>query len=338
MSPPAARILFVYSRESSFVAIDRNVLSERWAVRDWRQQGPLVNLAALARAVRGSDLVFGWFASWHTFWPVTLAWILRRPSVLVIGGYDTANLPEIPYGIQGRPVMGRVSRWVMRKATRLLANSAYSRAEAQQNAGIDPERVTVVHHGVPDPFGELPAGERERMALTVGIVDQRNVARKGLGAFVQAARLLPDVQFVVAGRWDDAAADELRASAGENVTLTGWVEEEVLNRCYRSASVYVQASAHEGFGLSVAEGMLAGCIPVTTRAGALPEVVGDVGIQVDGQDPATLAGAIALALERGPDERAAARERVLRCFPLELRRAGVQALVQEALTAGSGRT
>ena len=337
MSPPAARILFVYSRESSFVSIDREVLSERWTVRDWRQQGPLVNLAALARAVRGSDLVFGWFASWHTFWPVMLAWIFRRPSVLVIGGYDTANLPEIPYGIQGRPVMGRVSRWVMRRATRLLANSAYSRAEAQRNAGIDPARVTVVHHGVPDPFGQLPAGERERMALTVGIVDQRNVVRKGLGAFVQAATLLPDVSFVVAGRWDDAAADALRESASDNVTLTGWVEEEVLNRYYRSAAVYVQASAHEGFGLSVAEGMLAGCIPVTTRAGALPEVVGDAGVQVDGQDPATLAGAIARALDRGEGDRAAARERVLRCFPLELRREGVQALVQEALSAGAGR-
>jgi len=338
MSSPAARILFVYSRESSFVSIDRNVLGERWAVRDWRQQGPLVNLVSLARAVRGSDLVFGWFASWHTFWPVTLAWVFRRPSVLVIGGYDTADQPEVPYGIQGRPVMGRVSRWVMRRATRLLANSAYSRAEAQRNAGIDPERVTVVHHGVPDPFGELPGGERERMALTVGIVDRRNVARKGLGAFVQAARLLPDVRFVLAGRWDDEAADELRESASDNVTLTGWVEEEVLNRYYRSASVYVQASTHEGFGLSVAEGMLAGCIPVTTRAGALPEVVGDVGIEVDGQDPGPLADAIARALDRGDDERAAVRRRVLRCFPLELRRAGVQALVQEALAAKAGPT
>jgi glycosyltransferase involved in cell wall biosynthesis len=337
MSPPAARILFVYSRESSFVAIDRNVLSAQWAVRDWRQQGPVVNLVSLARAVRRSDLVFGWFASWHTFWPVTLAWLFRKPSVLVIGGYDTANLPDVPYGIQGRPVMGRISRWVMRRATRLLANSDFSRTEAQQNAGIDPARVTVVHHGVPDPFGELPAGGRERMALTVGIVDRRNVGRKGLGAFVRAAKLLPDVSFVVAGRWDDAAADELRASASANVTLTGWIEEDVLNHYYREASVYVQASAHEGFGLSVAEGMLAGCIPVTTRAGALPEVVGDVGVQVDGQDPAGLADAIARALDRGEDERAAARERVLRCFPLELRREGVQALVREALSAGAGR-
>ena len=128
--------------------------------------------------------MFGWFASWHTFWPVTLAWLMRKPSIVVIGGYDTANLPEIPYGVQGRGLMRLVSRWVMRRATRLLANSNYSREEAAANAGVDPSRVTVVHHGVPDPFGELPQGERERTALTVGIVDRRNVVRKGLGTFV----------------------------------------------------------------------------------------------------------------------------------------------------------
>jgi glycosyltransferase involved in cell wall biosynthesis len=224
-----------------------------------------------------------------------------------------------------------VSRWTMRRATHLLANSEYSRTEAARNAGVDPARVTVVHHGVPDPFGELAPGPRERMALTVGIVDRRNLVRKGLAAFVRAAALLPDVVFVVAGRWDDAAADELRDGAPPNVTLTGWVEQEVLHDYYRRASVYVQPSAHEGFGLSVVEGMLAGCIPVTTRAGALPEVVDGVGVQVDGQDPAALAAAIEQALAGGDEERSAARDRVLRCFPLSTRRAGVHGLVERAL-------
>jgi hypothetical protein len=63
----------------------------------------------------------------------------------------------------------------------------------------------------------------------------------------------------------------------------------------------------------------------------LPEVVGDVGVQVESQDPAQLAAAIRRALESSDDARAAARERVLRCFPLEVRRAGVQRLVAETL-------
>ncbi len=153
-----SQILYVYSREPSFVAIDRSLLEERWTVRDWRQRGAGREPDPARRAVARSDLVFGWFASWHTFWPVTLAWIMRKPSVVVIGGFDTARMPEIGYGLQQRGVMRQVSRWVMRRATRLVTNSHYSRAEAAANAGVDPARVTVVHHGVPDPFGELPAG------------------------------------------------------------------------------------------------------------------------------------------------------------------------------------
>ena len=85
------QILFVYSRDSTFVEIDRELLGRRWSVRDWPQPRALVNVLAVAAAVRRSDLVFGWFASWHTFWPVTLARLLGRPSVVVIGGFDTAS-------------------------------------------------------------------------------------------------------------------------------------------------------------------------------------------------------------------------------------------------------
>ncbi len=325
------RILYVFARESSFVAIDRALLGERWNVAEWRQQGPVVNVFRLVREVARSDLVFGWFASWHTFLPVLVARAMRRPSVIVIGGYDTACMPEIGYGLQQRGALRAISRWVMRHATRLVTNSKYSRAEAERNVGLDPARVTLVYHGVPDPFGELPATERERLALTVGIVERRNLERKGLRSFVQAAASLPDVTFLLAGRWDDDSADALRDLATPNVTLTGWVEQEVLNEQMRRASVYVQASAHEGFGLSVAEAMLAGCIPVATRAGALPEVVGDTGVLVDDADPARLAGAIAEALAMDAGARRHARERILENFGLDVRRAGLYRVVAEEL-------
>jgi glycosyltransferase involved in cell wall biosynthesis len=325
------RILFVFSREASFIAIDQALLEERWAVTPWRQQGPVVNLPKLVREVARADLVFGWFASWHTFLPVMLARLMGKPSVIVIGGFDTARMPEIGYGLQQRGAMRRVSRSVMRHATRLVTNSHYSREEAADTVGLDPGRVTVVYHGVPDPFGALPAGQRERVALTVGVVDRPNLERKGLRSFVQAAAHLPDASFVLAGRWDDAGADELRDHAPPNVTLTGWVEQDVLNEHMRRASVYVQASAHEGFGMSVAEAMLAGDIPVTTRAGALPEVVGDAGVLVDDADPQRLAAAVGRALDMDEDARLRARRRVLEHFGVEGRRRGMQQVVAEAL-------
>jgi glycosyltransferase involved in cell wall biosynthesis len=326
-----ARILFVYSRESSFIAIDREILRERWDVRDWHQANPLVNLPALVRAVRRSDLVFGWFASWHTFWPVVLARLFRKPAVLVVGGFDSARMPEIGYGLQHRAVVGRISRFVMRRASKLVANSEFARRELEEIRGIAPGSVTVVHHGVPDPFGALPDGQRERLALTVGIVDRPNLERKGLRPFVEAAAQLADVTFVVAGGFADSSAEELRSLGGHNVTLTGWIDQPALEDTYRRASVYVQASRHEGFGLSLAEAMLAGCIPVTTAAGALPEVAGDTGVVIAEPEPAAIADGVERALALGDDGRAAARERIVQRFPVRARAEGLESVVRQTL-------
>lgn len=333
------RILFVYSRESTFVSIDRRLLARRWQIEDRAQARPTLNLASIAAAVHKSDLLFGWFASWHTLWPVTFAWLMRRPSVLVIGGFDTASLPEIDYGLQQRRLMRAISRWTMHRATRLMTNSEYSRREIEANVGIPRGRVEVVHHGVPDPFGELPAGARESLAVTVGVVDRRNLERKGLLRFVRAAALVPDVRFVVAGKWEGDAVDELRAASSPNVTLTGWIAQDELESLYRRASVYVQASRHEGFGLSVAEAMLAGCLPVVSEAGALPEVVGDAGIVLRGDPPGPeeIAGGIRQALAGDRSARERARRRILDRFPLSLRAEGLERVVESALAARRGK-
>jgi len=59
---------------------------------------------------------------------------------------------------------------------------------------------------------------------------------------------------------------------------------------------YVQVSAHEGFGISLAEAMLCECIPVVTNKGALSEVAGESAFYVPFNDPEDTAKAIKDAL------------------------------------------
>ena len=324
------RLLYVHSRKASFVAIDRAILAERFEVEDLYQPGRVPNPVRVIRGVIRADVVFGWFASWHTFLPVTLAWLLRKPSVMVIGGFDTANMPDISYGHQRGGLRRHASRWIFRRATRLVTNSSYSLSEIERNTRVPPERVTVVHHGVPDPFGEEP-GTKERTALTVGAIDRTTLVQKGQLPFVEAARELPDVRFVFAGKWLDDAVEELRVVAPPNVEFTGWLSDEDLHAAYRSAAVYVQASRHEGFGLAVAEAMLAGCVPVVMNVTAMPEVVGDAGVLIESQEPAEVADGIGRALAMGPGAAARARERILTTFPMERRREGILQVVDEAV-------
>ncbi len=322
------RLLFVKSRKASFIELDQRLLGERFEVHELYQPGRFSDPIRALREVIAADVVVGWWASWHTFLPITLAWMLRRPSLLIVGGFDTAAEPELGYGFQLGGPRAWLSRFTMRRARILMTNSDYSRQEIWRNTRIPPEQVRVVHHGVPEVAS---GGEKRQLALTVGIVDRANLDRKGLRAFVDAAAQLPEVEFVVAGRHEGDAADQLRARASANVRLTGWLQETELAQLFDSAAVYVQASKHEGFGVSVAEAMLARCVPVVTRAGALPEVVGDTGVLLDDSAPATVALGVTRALGLGTGE--AARNRVLQRFSVQQRRDGLFALLDELVAS-----
>lgn len=325
----APKILFVHNQLTRFVQIDRDLLRERFQLVEAHVQRRGTALVGACRAVSRCDLVFGWFASWHTLLPLWWARRLGKPSLLVIGGYDLACLPEIGYGHQ-RPGLRRwVSRAVLGLADSLVTNAHFSAGEAARNAQLPAGRVRVIYHGLPDPLGALPAERRSANALTVGNVDRPNLQRKGLAPFVGAARHLPGVDFTLVGAWRDDAIADLRRAASRNVTFTGWVEAATLWQHYQRASVYVQASLHEGFGLSVAEAMLAGCIPVVTRAGALPEVVAECGFYAAAPTPAAIAAAISCALHSPPSARQQARDRVLTEFSLGRRQAGLYAAIDE---------
>ncbi|HEX2222492.1 MAG TPA: glycosyltransferase family 4 protein [Candidatus Limnocylindria bacterium] len=322
------RILFVHSRNVRFHQIDRAVLAEIGEVRDWYQPGRWRNPLRLLPLVARSDLIFGWFISWHAVLPILFGRLLGVPTVWVVGGFDTARMPEIGYGLQRGALARRVSRLLMRTVTRLITNSQWSARELATNVGIEPAHVTVVYHGLPDTAADVDLrAPRDALALTVGVVARDNFERKGLLPFVRAAAHLADVRFVVAGPWQGDAVDVLRSQATPNVEFTGWLADDVLDALYRRAAVYVQASRHEGFGLSVAEAMLAGCIPVVTRAGALPELVDEVGLAVSQPDPRELADAIVRAMSMGEEARRAVRRRVLDHFPLSIRREGIRSVV-----------
>lgn len=314
--------------------IDRDLLAERYAVREWFQRGRAVNLLSLSRAVAECDLLFGWFASWHTFFPVLLAKRMRRPSLLIVGGYDSANLPEIGYGSMRGGFKRALTRWTMQNAVALVTNSQFTRREVIQNVGVSPERVSAIYHGLVVP--ERPRTPKENLVITIGNVDRDNLTRKGLEPFVRAAAYLPEVPFALIGAWRDDAIAYLKTIASPNVEFTGWVEDARLQAYKARARVYVQPSRHEGFGLAVAEAMLYQCIPVVTRAGALPEVVGDAGVYVDSVEPAALAHAIQSALLQDAACGARARERILREFPLERRREKLFALI-DSLLDGRGQ-
>ncbi|MHB8626241.1 MAG: glycosyltransferase [Aggregatilineales bacterium] len=330
------RILFVYNVHRRFVDIDRDLLSERYDVQAWYQPTRWVNLPVLTQAVRRCDLVFCWFASWHSLMPVWLARLHRKPAHVHIGGYDVARVPEADYGSQRGGLRKAVSRAVIHNATTMTASSAFLRNEAINNSGADPKRITTLYLGIVPVSSNVvspqPLNKRD-MILTVGGIWRENLLRKGLLPFVRAAKLLPNLPFVLAGDFFDSSVEVLKAEAAPNVEITGRVSDEKLGELYNAAKIYVQASLHEGFGMSVGEAMLAGCIPVVTHNGSLPEVVGDVGVYAASNDPTDIASAIRSALTMCESNAEAAQQRILTHFSLDQRRQLLFRLIDDALVS-----
>jgi glycosyltransferase involved in cell wall biosynthesis len=316
------KILFVHNALTSFVARDLEILQGRYHVEEYYVKSDWLNPWRDFRKVYRSDLVFCWFASAHSLLPVLFAWLLRKPSVVVIGGYDVANLPEINYGHQRGGPQKWLARLIFRLATVLSVISEFNYNDAIKNAKIPPRKLKLIYCGVPINPDNLTTNLSRGSILTVGNVNESNLERKGLSLFVEAARLLPEVPFVVAGKWADAGADRLKALASPNVTFTGRISDEELSRLYDQAGVYVQVSRHEAFGVAVAEAMLHGCIPVLTRAGALPEVGGECAFYVGERTPEAVMRSILQAQDAAranPHLPQAARQRIIRNFSLERR-------------------
>jgi glycosyltransferase involved in cell wall biosynthesis len=318
------RILFLYDNPSTFVRQDLSILESEFEV-DARQVSPRFTSREVVGALRRTHLSFSWFALGYAARAVLWGRVLGRPSIVVSGGWDVLSMPGIGYGAIGSRRTNLRARVALRYATLPLTFSAWSRDTIRRLVGREPE---LLYLGV-DVESYRPSASKDDLVVTVGNVTRQNLARKGLEIFARAAALVPEARFVLVGRHADDGVNFLRAIAPPNLELPGWLTEKDLRDVLARATVYVQASYTEGFGLALAEAMASGCVPVVTGAGAIPEVVGDVGYYVPFGDVERTAVAIreALASNRGPS----ARQRVVNRFPLDLRRKRLLALVHGVL-------
>ena len=160
--------------------------------------------------------------------------------------------------------------------------------------------MRVVHNGVDMDFfqsdGNVPKQPNSLIMVSSGAGNT-----KGVPYLLRALLLLKgevDVKLTIVG---DSVPGSQQARLIEEygledlVTYTGKIEKEELTRCYARAEIAVAPSLYEGFGFPAAEAMSCRLPIVTTRAGALPEVVGEdgeAGTLVPPADPEALATAI----------------------------------------------
>jgi glycosyltransferase involved in cell wall biosynthesis len=184
-------------------------------------------LSATAAALRGPrpDVVYATSPPLTMALPALAVATARRVPLV----WEVRDLwPEAPIqmGALRNPLLRRaarfVERFVYRRATRLIALSPGIR-DGMVAAGAAAERVELVPNASDlDLFRPAPLPERFRVSY-FGTMGEAN----DLTAAVEAARLLPDVEFMLVG--DGKRRAELERGAPPNVVFTGPVagKEEV---------------------------------------------------------------------------------------------------------------
>lgn len=308
------KIAFIFYDLSSFVRQDRDILARHFKVEAINYRRPY-DIFKIIASIWNSDASFSWFASGHSFLAVLFSRLFGKKSIVVAGGYDVAYVPGLDYGQFTKSFLKRsMTIFSLRYADLILPVSEFTKKEVLRWA--TPQKNHVIYNGIDLERFKSGSG-KEDLVITVGAVSRSNIRRKGLETFVKSARMVPEARFVVIGREQDDSIDRLRSLASSNVSFTGYVSDEELLLWYQRARVYVQASAYESFGMSLAEAMLCECVPVVTEKGALPEVVGDTGFYVAYEDEKATARGIKEAL--GSNKGAEARRRIEELFSLTRR-------------------
>jgi glycosyltransferase involved in cell wall biosynthesis len=248
----------------------------------------------------------------------------RLPSVVTVYDVSFALFPG-SFRPFNRWYLNTMTRRSARRAGAVIAISRSTADDLNRLWGVPRARIHLAYPGVDSNFRPLPAPEVEafreakglpsQYILFVGTLEPRKNAARLVEAFAALKqRGLPHKLVLAGGKgwlYEPIFAAVERLGLRGDVIFPGFVSRQELPLWYNGAALFAYPSLYEGFGLGPLEAMACGAPVVVSDRASLPEVVGDAGLQVDAEDAAGLAEAMASVLT-SPSLAAQMRERGLR--------------------------
>jgi glycosyltransferase involved in cell wall biosynthesis len=275
--------VFVRGLEKQLTARGHEV---RRAVLDSRRRGKrkYVELArhTFAEARRFQpDVVYA-----HFLVPTGLIGALagRAPLVVTAHGRDVRNVGWLP-GI------GAATRFVVRRASKVIAVSDYLRRELEAKVPEARGKTEVVDSGVDlERFTVEPVPNGAPRYLCIGSLTERKNVLRLASAFERVGE--GTLTFV----GDGPMRGGLEGRAG--IELTGALPYDRIPAQIAAAHVVCQPSLIEPFGQALLEAMASGRSVVATRIGGPPEFVPpEAGVLIDPADEDALVEALRVARE-----------------------------------------
>ena len=282
------KILYVISGETGFKNTDEKILQSIGQVTkiNFHYFSILKVLKYIFNSY-SSEAIIIWFASKHAIPAALLQYVYKRNLIIIAGGYDVANVSSIRYGNMRKGYKRYIGQWILSKAKYVIAVSKSNFDEILNNALVHPNKVKLVYNAINLKVSNYKY-QKINQVLTVGEINEETYLRKGLDRVIKLAKLMPDKNFLHIGKWTNKSGsvctktiNRIKENSPSNLTFLGYLKRKELIDYYKNSKYYLQLSRHEAFGVSVIEAMSYGCIPIVSRAYALPEIVGENGYIVD---------------------------------------------------------
>jgi len=246
---------------------------------------------------RPFQVIHAFWAGGHAAVAVTIANLLRVPSVVHVAGGELVTLEDIGYG-GCRTWSGRMLRRTVLRGATLVTGASRPILELVAERGIDARRLPL---GVDLRRWPLRAPVRRMTAETVRLVHVASLnAVKDQPTLLRALRELADGgrRFDVDVVGEDTLGGKIQALAASlglapRIRFHGFLTQRALRPVVEAAHIAVISSRHEAGPLALLEAAAAGVPTVGTAVGHLAEWTPHAAVAVPRADPAALAAALA---------------------------------------------
>jgi glycosyltransferase involved in cell wall biosynthesis len=199
----------------------------------------------------------------------------------------------------------------VRHADHILVDSQATKDDLRDMLDVPEDTMTVHMLGVDADFkrpsGDILAQHKDELRLPdnyilfLGTFEPRKNVVGLLTAYQALLQHIPNAPpLLLAGTrgwlFDETMAQINALHLSNRILWRENIPQAALPSLYALARVLVLPSFYEGFGLPALEAMACGTPPIVSNRSSLPEVVGDVGLQIDPDDPQTLTTALEHAI------------------------------------------
>lgn len=203
--------------------------------------------------------------------------LIKKKQLLVIHDAAIAAYPNA-YSWKFRTWYRMMHMICGRRTEKIVTDSQFSKNELHKYFGISKTKMAVIYAGI-EHVNRIQVDDtiidelQLRNEKFVFAVSSKNPT-KNFSLVLRAAKLLPNIKFVIAGGSNSAVFVDEKDDKMANVTYTGYISDERLISLYRYAAVFVYPSLYEGFGIPPLEALSQGCPIIVSNCASLPEVCG----------------------------------------------------------------